>query len=96
MFKHDPQSDKPCLHMRSLVSALADDALIGLARWYTKQHVAGCPQCSNALAYYQALKTRLHFVAAPSTPLTDDRWTAAEAAWDEADREQEAKSISGT
>ena len=90
MFKHNSQSDKPCPHMRSLVSALADEALSGLARWYTKQHVAGCPQCSNALAYYRALKTRLHFVAAPNTPLTQDRWTAAEAAWEAEDKEQES------
>ena len=91
MFKHDPQSDKPCPHMRSLVSALADDALSGLARWYTKHHVAGCPQCRNALTYYQALKTRLNTIAAPPTPLTPDRWTATESAWEEADREVQSR-----
>jgi predicted anti-sigma-YlaC factor YlaD len=90
MFKHDPQSDKPCPHMRSLVSALADDALSGLARWYTRQHVAGCPQCRNALTYYVTLKTRLGTIAAPLVPLPPDRWTAAEAAWEEADKEAEA------
>ncbi|MDQ2798805.1 MAG: hypothetical protein M3Y13_04075 [Armatimonadota bacterium] len=87
MFKHDTQSDKPCRHMGGLVSALADDALSGLARWYTVHHVAGCPRCSNALTYFQALKTRLHFASAPVRPLTPEHWQAAEAAWAEADRE---------
>ena len=44
MFRHDMQGDKPCRHMRSLVSALADGALSGLARWYAVHHVAGCPR----------------------------------------------------
>ena len=90
MFKHDTHSDKPCRHMRGLVSALADGALSGLARWYTVRHVAGCPQCSNALTYFQALKSRLRFAAAPPRPLTPAHWQAAEAAWEEADQENEA------
>jgi len=89
MFRHDTHSDKPCRHMRSLVSALADGALSGLARWYTVHHVAGCPRCSNALAYFQALKSRLHFAPAPSPPLTPAHWVAVEAAWVEADREND-------
>lgn len=92
MFKHNTHSDKPCPHMRGLVSALADNALSGLARWYTVHHVAGCPQCRSALTYFQMLKHRLRFAAAPTRPLTPEHWQAAEAAWQEADREHEANS----
>jgi len=87
MFRHDTNGDRPCWHMRSLVSTLADGALSGLARWYTVQHIAGCPQCKGGLAYFQALKARLHFAPAPTLPLTPARWAAVEAAWLEADRE---------
>ena len=90
MFRDDPNNDKPCRHMRSLVSALADGALSGLARWYTVHHVAGCPQCSRGLAYFQALKSRLHYAPAPAPPLTPAHWVAVEAAWEEADREHDA------
>ena len=90
MFRNDPNDDKPCWHMRSLVSALADGALSGLARWYTVHHVAGCPKCGHGFAYFQALKSRLHFASAPAPPLTPAHWVAVEAAWEEADREHDA------
>ena len=90
MFRHDMQGDKPCRHMRSLVSALADGALSGLARWYAVHHVAGCPRCGRGLAYFQALKSRLHFAFPPAPPLTPAHWVAVEAAWKEADRAPDA------
>ncbi len=89
MFKHDTNSDKPCPHMKGLVSALADDALTGIARWFTVHHVAGCPRCQNGLNYFQALSARLNAVGdTPVARLTPERWVATEAAWEEADREK--------
>ncbi len=90
MFHHDANSDKPCRHMRGLVSALADDALTGLARWFTMHHVAGCPRCRNGLTYFQALHARLMSVGEAEASLTPERWAATEEAWEQADREHAA------
>ena len=59
MFAHDPTDTKPCPHMRTLVSAFADDALTGLARWYTRQHLASCPRCQQGLATIREMQARL-------------------------------------
>lgn len=50
---------KPCHHMEQAVSALSDGSLTGVALWYTRLHVAGCKQCSQALTAFQGLRTRL-------------------------------------
>lgn len=90
MFRHDPQDTKPCPHMRLWVSAWADSALSGLARWYTQWHVAACPQCQKGLHSLSAVRDRLRVLEAEraAPPLTPDRRAAAEFAWEEADREK--------
>lgn len=52
-------SIKPCHHMEHAVSAISDGSLTGIALWYTRLHVAGCRQCSNALTAFQTLRKRL-------------------------------------
>lgn len=90
MFRHDPQDTKPCPHMREWVSAWADGALSGPARWYTQWHVASCPQCRKGLQSLSFVRDRLRALEAEraAPPLTPDRRVAAEFAWEEADREK--------
>jgi anti-sigma factor RsiW len=89
MFKHDPTDTKPCLHMRHWVSALADGALTGFARWYTERHVGNCPQCRKGLATILSVRDRLRaLIPGQTTSLSQERWNAIEAAWEQADRER--------
>ncbi len=84
MFRHDPTDTKPCPHMRLLVSALADGALRGIARWYTQKHIDGCPQCRKGLATIRDVRGRLRAIHAEvdaQAPLTPEQWAAVEAAW---------------
>ena len=81
---------QPCPHMVTLVSAYADGALRGFARWYTRLHVGGCPRCQAALDAVKKLKERLEAIRAQlpdSTPysLAEKRWESLEAAWAEAE-----------
>ena len=92
MFAHDPHDLKPCRHMTGLVSALADDSLTGIPRWFTTQHIAGCPRCRNGLEYFHALRARLATLDAreEKKAMTPEQWAAAEAKWEKADREEAA------
>ena len=70
--------------MRLLVSALADGALTGVARWYTRRHIDGCPQCQKGLATIQEVRDRLRLIHekdAASATLSPEQWAAVEAAW---------------
>lgn len=95
MFTHDPTDTKPCLHMRYLVSALADGALSGVAKWYTAQHIASCPQCQKGLATIKALRDRLraiHEEDGEYVQLSSERWAALEAAWQQGDQSRASSS----
>ena len=83
----DPNNVKPCRHMHTLVSAWVDGKLSGIARWYTEQHVKGCPQCRSSLPFLRGLHLRLSDLAKkPSAEtLPDKRWESLEAAWAEAE-----------
>jgi len=95
MFAHDPYDLKPCRHMTRLVSALADNTLAGIMRWFTIQHIAGCPRCRNGLEYFHALRARLAILERENDrkrELTPEQWAAAEAAWEMADWKQKTAS----
>ena len=89
---------KPCPHMKTLLSRLADNTLRGLARWYAAQHVKGCPGCAAGLAALRALRDRLRALAArhgggaaaDATGLTAERRAAVLRAWADAERRQQA------
>ena len=76
---------RPCPHMRSWVSALADGTLRGFARWFTRLHVKGCPHCKEAFQGFQRLRDRLRALAGKSTTekMPDERWDAISEAWKE-------------
>lgn len=82
------QQIRPCNHMKSWVSALADGSLRGFARWFTQLHVKGCPQCGAALRALQRLRERLRGLNAPGseTRMPDDRWETVERKWEELER----------
>lgn len=76
----------PCPHMKTLLSALADSSLTGLARWYAENHARSCPGCSRALGDLKVLRERVRALGVPSTEslkMPVERWEAIEAAWDE-------------
>ena len=84
--KHDPSDTKPCPHMRGLVSQLADDALSGLKKWYTEQHVKGCPQCQTGLDSICEVKGRLQTLDADApAALPPAAWNAVEQEWQAAE-----------
>ena len=86
----EEQKMEPCRHMTRWVSALSDGSLSGIARWYTRWHIAGCPKCAAALTGLRALRERLRLLASreerqgPSA-LPEERWTTVEAAMDAVD-----------
>ena len=88
LHKPNPNNLKPCPHMQTLVSAWVDGKLTGLTRWYTEKHVQGCPQCQSSLPFLKTLHFRLSVIgkAAPVTQLSDDRWAAVEAAWEDSEQ----------
>jgi hypothetical protein len=47
--ENNQQKVQPCPHMKGLLSGYADGTLKGISEWYTRLHVAGCPQCTQAL-----------------------------------------------
>jgi hypothetical protein len=49
--------------MKGLLSGLSDGTLGVLARWYTRQHVKGCPHCRAALEALRVLRKRLRALA---------------------------------
>lgn len=92
MLTHDPNDTKPCWHMRTLVSALADNQLVGILLRFTELHLKGCPQCQHGLATLLALRDRLRGLGGSRQdipPLPASRWTQVEAAWERADRVRE-------
>ncbi len=92
MRKPEPHDLKPCPHMRILVSAWIDDALTGLARWYTAWHVAHCPQCAASLPFLQGLRDRMRDLesAGGDVHLPPERWATVEEGWEQMEREQAA------
>ncbi len=86
LHKRDPADTKPCWHMRTLVSSLADNQLGGLLRWFTRQHVTGCPQCQTGLATIESVRARLRELEqTPAASLPPARWEKVEAAWEQTD-----------
>src|SRR5258707_11248364 len=91
-----PPQIEPCRHMRAWVNALADGSLSGIARWYTKLHVADCPRCRAALEAFMALRARLRSLgSSPSVvgemTLTPERRSALEAALDDVERKRQRR-----
>lgn len=85
--KHN--SEKPCPHMKNLLSALADGSLTGLARWYAENHTSRCPGCSNALSGLSMVRERIRALGVPSgevLQLSSEHWASIETAWEEADQ----------
>ena len=70
MKKLDSTDLKPCPHMRLLVSAHIDSMLPGIADWYTRQHIKGCPQCQASMPFLASLKSRLGELDSNSTGAT--------------------------
>jgi hypothetical protein len=87
----EPEEEiKPCHHMETLVSGLADGSLSGPARWYTWMHVSYCRKCHAALDAFRALRAHLgHWRSTESEPnttaLTPERRAALDAAMDRID-----------
>lgn len=52
--------------MKTLLSALADGTLTGIARWYATNHARNCPGCGAALASLQTLRDRLRTLGVPA------------------------------
>jgi hypothetical protein len=80
---------KPCPHMKTLLSAMADGSLSGLARWYAENHARRCPGCGRALGDLQTLRERIRTLGLPSEgalQLSEERWGRIEAAWEEVDQ----------
>jgi anti-sigma factor RsiW len=84
---------QPCRHMVTLVSAYADGALRGFARWYTRLHIQGCPRCQAAMKALAALKDRLIRLRAPSPTesagISDARWSQLEEQWSRLESKEE-------
>ncbi len=84
---------KPCRHMERWVDALANGSLIGVARWYTQIHIAGCRQCRATLEALLRLHERLQSFRAisdatlPSTLTLEKRFTL-ENALDEVEKKR--------
>lgn len=67
---------KPCPHMTTLISALSDGSLRGLARWYAEQHARGCPRCAAALDALRQQRQRLRALGMPAPTEADTATTA--------------------
>lgn len=81
---------RPCPHMKTLLSALADDSLTGIARWFARNHTRGCPRCAQTLASIKTLRERVRTLGVPEREtlrLPEDRWATIEAAWQETDQQ---------
>ena len=81
---------KPCPHMKTLLSALADGSLTGLAHWYAAHHAQRCPGCSQALSDLQTVRERIRALGVPQSEalqLSEERWKGLEAAWDQVDKQ---------
>lgn len=80
---------KPCPHMKTLLSALIDGSLTGVARWYTQNHAKRCPGCSSALGDLETVRDRIRTLGVPSGEslrLSGEHWSRLEAAWEEVDK----------
>jgi hypothetical protein len=78
--------------MATLVSAYADGGLRGLARWYTRFHISGCPRCKAALEALKQLKDRLRSLTSPAGSIADsrlsgERWNRLDSAWEKAEKD---------
>lgn len=91
---HNP--DRPCPHMKGKLSDLADDTAKGIARWYTQQHVSGCPGCGSTLSGLRLIRARLLGIGKSdgaasgdgiSPALSPDRRQAVADAWERIDEE---------
>ena len=82
-------SEKPCPHMKNLLSTLVDSSLTGVARWYSENHARRCPGCSSALSSLSMVRERVRALGVPSSEalqLSQERWDSIEAAWVEVDQ----------
>lgn len=95
----------PCKHMENNISALSDNSLHGLARWFTQLHASYCPRCGPALRSLRRLRKRLGLLrekpvlpaiahtASPSEDrLTEERKAALEQAMKTFDSTFDSKS----
>lgn len=81
----------PCPHMKTLLSALSDGSLTGLARWYAENHARRCPGCSSALSGLQTIRERIHTLGVSTGEplcLSDERWNKIEVAWEQVERKE--------
>jgi len=90
MMRHkiDPANLKPCWHMQTLVSAWMDGKLTGVTRWYTKTHVAHCPQCDASVPFLRGLRERVHLLSNKPEATPEVDWGKVEAAWEQTDSGQ--------
>lgn len=85
--------ERPCPHMKTLLSALADGSLTGLARWYAEHHAQRCPGCGSSLVNLKTVRERIRTLGVPdgdTLQLSEDRWAAIEAAWDAQEKPSES------
>jgi len=84
------EDNKPCPHMRTLVSAWLDDRLTGLAKWYVEWHIKHCKQCSKSVPFFRKMHGRLENLAAKGSAVALDpaRWDKIEKAWEETDQKK--------
>jgi anti-sigma factor RsiW len=87
---HPDDGIGPCPQMHSLLSALSDGTLNGIARWYAERHTLRCAHCAAALASLVVLEARLRALGLPDAGqeavpptlrLTPERRAFVEDAW---------------
>ena len=79
---------RPCWHMRNLIPQLADGTLKGILLKYAIFHVHHCERCQHALSALKSVIQRIKRIRTPESDLPPEKWSAVEAAWDEAERRE--------
>lgn len=82
--------NKPCPHMRVLVSAWLDGKVTGLAKWYVEWHIKHCERCSASVPFFRGLHLRLEQLAVrePKAGLGEERWEKIEQAWEDVEQKR--------
>lgn len=83
---NDEHPPKPCPHMKTLLSTVADGTLTGLLLRFTRAHVSACTHCRGALDGLVVLRTRMQALAQNEAQseflvLTTERRVILEEAW---------------
>jgi hypothetical protein len=88
--------DRPCRHMRVLISGEADGTLSWVFAWYTHQHLKGCARCRRGLQNLIALRDKLRSLGSPEIreadlnerlALTPERRALVESEWSRIDEQ---------